>query len=77
MKRFLSKFKLLGRRYKVEYEYIHFICINYGKHGHRRENCLKNVKDLVVDNQKMQEEQALNNSSKNQKIEIREKAIGP
>ena len=34
-KRFLSKFKLMGRTYRIEYEGLHFICFNYERYGHR------------------------------------------
>ena len=38
-KKFLSKFKLLGRTYRIEYEGLHFICFNCGRYGHRKDEC--------------------------------------
>ena len=45
-KRFLSKFKLLGRTYRVEHEGLHFICFHCGKYGHRKEKCIEHLNEI-------------------------------
>ena len=57
IKRVLSKFKLLGRTYRVKYERLHFIYFNYNKYGHRKEICPKIAKEKVVNTNKVQGKQ--------------------
>ena len=45
-KRFLSKFKLMGRIYKIEYEGVHFICFQCSKYSHKKEECPKMLKEM-------------------------------
>ena len=35
----ISKFELIRRIRRIEYEGIHLVCFGYGKYGHKKEGC--------------------------------------
>ena len=49
--RFLLKFKLLRRTYRVEYKGLHFICFHYEKYGHRNEEYIELLNETFGVNQ--------------------------
>lgn len=40
----LPRYKLKGRRYKIEYEGLHMLCFGCGQFGHYVESCLEKNK---------------------------------
>ncbi|KAJ1406797.1 Zinc finger, CCHC-type [Sesbania bispinosa] len=53
----ISRFRLNGRVYHVEYEGLHLICFNCGRFGHRKECC-----PLLVEESKNMNQQATSSS---------------
>ncbi|XP_058725648.1 uncharacterized protein LOC131596932 [Vicia villosa] len=46
----LAQFKIKDRKYKVEYESLHLLCVTCGRFGHYKEGCLE--KNALWDNMK-------------------------
>ncbi|KAJ1422816.1 Zinc finger, CCHC-type [Sesbania bispinosa] len=54
----ISRFRLNGRVYHVEYEGLHLICFNCGRFGHRKECC-----PILVEESKSMNQQATSSSA--------------
>ncbi|XP_058760412.1 uncharacterized protein LOC131633741 [Vicia villosa] len=47
-KTLLAMFTIKGRRYKIEYEGLHLLCLKCGKFGHYKEGCQSTIKGKEV-----------------------------
>ncbi|XP_058765952.1 uncharacterized protein LOC131639472 [Vicia villosa] len=45
----LAMFSIKGRRYKIEYEGLHLLCLHCGRYGHYKEGCPLLVKGKMVE----------------------------
>ncbi|KAF7838834.1 hypothetical protein G2W53_007316 [Senna tora] len=61
----LSKFKVEGRKYFIEYESVHFICFGCGRYGHVKEGCPNKEDFEETDNGDVVAKNEANTKSKN------------
>ncbi|XP_058775096.1 uncharacterized protein LOC131649347 [Vicia villosa] len=47
-KSLLAMFDINGSCYKIEYEGLHLLCLNYGRYGHYKEGCMHNVNTVAA-----------------------------